>query len=176
MTMTGRIKETIGDDCIQVMLYSMLPIIRKNFITFGISSVGFHAYNELLDSSTFNKDKYNSFIINKDGYAEFDVEFEYKMKLNFRVACPLGHYAYTSRFIKISDKSPDISKGYPIISEELSCRDYRIVSKIQDKETIIFNADPEVEPFVIPYTDVKSFPTDDPDKFVKKVQNILLLG
>ena len=96
--------------------------------------------------------------------------------MSFKVICPLGHYSYNSRNINISKKSPDITKGYPVVAETLTYDKYKVISSITENKTSIFNYDISKKPVVIPYMEITAFPLDDAEKFVKKVQNILLLA
>jgi hypothetical protein len=176
LTMSGSIKEEIGSDTIRCLFSYLVPVIRKNFITFAVSSFHVVSLNDFLDTSTFNKQKYSSFLLNSEGYISFDYDFSFKMKLMLNVMCPQGHYSYASRLIRVSDTSPDITKGWPVASEQLNCDIYQVISKQIEDKTYIYNIENPQNPVIIPYMDIKSFPNDDPDKFVKKVQNILLLA
>lgn len=175
-TMIGTMTEVVGNETIHSIFNYKIPIFRKDFFTFAVASSGVFAASDLFDIDTLNQDKYKSFIINKDGYVSFDIDFNFKMRLNMRGACPNNHYAYISRNIVVSRISPDITKGYPIIVEDLSYGKYKVISNIVDKTTSIFNINEEKEPIIIPYMDVISFPVDSIDKFEKKIENILLLA
>jgi len=176
MTMSGTLKEEIGDSQVHCIFNYLLPIFRKDFLTFGVANAAVFAPDDFLDVDTLNKEKYNTLVINKDGYVSFDKDFLFRIKFNFRVFCPHGHYAYESRSIRISNKSPDITKGYPIASETLSHEKYRVISNNIEKTTTIYNFNASRKPIVIPHMDIMSFPYDDPEKFTNKVQNILLLA
>jgi len=176
MMMTGNMKEEIDDSEIHCIFNYLLPIFRKDFMTFAIANIATFAPDDFLDMETLNKDKYDTLLINKDGYLSFDNDFHFKMKFRLRVFCPQGHYSYESRFIRLSDKSPDITKGYPVANEALAHENYRVVSNNIDRTTAIFNFKASKEPIVVPHMEIINFPHDDMDKFVKKVQNILLLA
>lgn len=175
LMMVGTLNEEIGDSKIHCMFSYMMPIVRKNFTTFSIGNFAIYSPNEFIDVDTLDKEKYKTFMINKDGYATFDNDFIFKMKLNFKVFCPDGHYSYDSRLIRISNKSPDITKGYPVSDEVLANEKYKVVSNHIENTTSIYNESSK-KPTVIPYMDVANFPYDDPEKFNKKVENILLLA
>ena len=173
---TATLKENIDGSQVNCMVNYLLPVIRKEFITFAASSVAIFSASEFLDLDTLNKDKYNTFTINKDGYVCFDYDFDFKIKMQLKSVCPAGHYTYSSRNIIVSHKSPDITKGYPIINETLSCENYKVNVNLAEKTTSIYNYESSKKPVIIPFMEISSFPCDDPQKFIKKIQNILLLA
>lgn len=176
LMMTGTLRENIGDTSVHCIFNYIIPVLRKDFMTFAIGNFAILTPDQSLDLETLNKDKYNTFVLKNYDTVSFDRAFAFKMKLNFRVSCPEHHYVYNSRSIKVSNKSSDITKGYPVINEEIVCDNYRVVSSMVDKATYIFNYESSNEPTTIPYMDMSSFPCDDSEKFIKKIQNILLLA
>jgi hypothetical protein len=176
ITMNGSLKETIGDYNIAAMFSYDTLISRKDFITFAFTAVAPFSFYELYDIETLNINKYNSFQIKSDGYATFDYDFSYKMKFSFQAKCPDSHYCYSSRIIKISDKSSNITKGYDVMNETFKTNKYIIMSDKKEDKTIIFDINMlSKEPSEIPYIKISSFPTDDFDKCDAKIENILLL-
>lgn len=176
IVMNGSLKEDVGNSEIHCIFNYLFPIFRRNFMTFGAANIATFTSDETLDMSTLNRDKYETFLIDRDGYVSFDYAFRFKMKLRFRAFCPDGHYSYDSRQIRVSDKSPDITKGYPVEAETLMCQSYKIVSNPIQKTTAIFNFNASKEPIVVPYMEIINFPHDTADNFVRKIQNILLLA
>lgn len=176
VNLTGTLQEEIGDYSAVCVFHYMLPVVRKEFVTFALSEIGILNLDDRMDYDSLHKSKYRTFLIKKDGYAGFDEKFNFRMKMGFRVSCGNGHYSYESRIIKISDKSPDITKGYPVVAETLAHGKYKVVSSPTENKTSVYNFDASKEPVIIPYMEITSLPTDDPEKFVKKVQNILLLA
>ena len=169
----GTIQEYIDDSYITAVYLSMTPTIRKRFLTFQSVTTKLFANNKFLDMSTFNTSKYNSFSIMNDN-VQFDRDFLFKMRINLSSICQDGHYSYTSRQIRVSNTSTDITKGYDIVSEQLSYNDYKIVSDPKNKTTEVFNFNISAEPISIPYTEIKSLPTDN--RLTNKLQNIILLA
>jgi hypothetical protein len=176
LTVNGSIQETIDDITIQCIYIYMSPVIRKEFITFANANVAIYCADEFLDLDTLNKNKYATCTIKKDGYVVFDEDFNYKMRLNLKVFCPDGHYSYNSRAIRVSNISPDITKGFPVISESLMNEQYAVVSDKKKNTTTIYNNKSKCEPVVIKYMDITSFPYNDDEKLTKKISNILLLA
>jgi hypothetical protein len=175
--MSGKMTEIIGDsENIHSIFRYMLPVLRKDFLTFAVFNLGILPRNPDLDLETFDNTKYSTFVLRKDGYVSFDKDFQFKMKLTFSAECPNGHYSYNSRLIRVSNKSPDITKGFPVITEELTCNNYKVISNSVENTTSVFNFEKSKEPIVMPYKDISTFPYDDEEKFIKKVENILLLG
>lgn len=175
MIMAGTMQEKIENSAIHCIFSYMIPVVRKEFTTFAVGNFALFTPDELIDVDTLNREKYETFSINKDGYVKFDLPFQYKMKLTLKVMCHDQHYSYSSRMIRISNKSPDITKGYPISTEEIAFEKYKVISNLEKKQTSIFNFNASKKPVVVQYMDVASFPREE-DKFVKKVQNILLLA
>lgn len=172
----GVIQETLGEEDEVALVYHFSDCInRKKFITFA-SQKYLLVPSSSFDTEMYNTDKFSSFVLCKDGYAEFDREFQFKMRISLTASCPHNHYSYTSRRIKITHESMDITKGYPVIMEELRCGDYRVVSNNKTEKTFVYNHEVSNDPIVIPYKNITSFPCDDQDKFIKKLQNIMLLA
>jgi len=177
VSLQGVIQEQLGDDEYEIAtVYHFTDCVdRKKFITFASQKYLLIPSGDL-DVDTYNTDKFSSFVLSKDGYVEFDKEFQFKMRIGMTSACPRAHYSYSSRKIKISEKSMDISRGYPVITEELRCGNYRVISNSKTDKTSIFNTEVSNEPIIIPRREITSFPYDDQDKFIKKLQNIMLLA
>jgi hypothetical protein len=176
VVLQGVIQETLGeDDEITVVYHFSDCLDRKKFITFATQKYLLIPGSDL-DPEMYNTDKFSSFVLGKDGYVEFDREFQFRMRLALSSACPHSHYSYTSRKIKITGKSMDISRGYPVVTEELRCGGYRVICNSKADKTFVYNLEVSNDPIVIPYRDIANFPHDDQDKFVKKLQNIMLLA
>ena len=175
-SLSGSLVETIEDSRVHCIFSYMMPVFRKDFMTFALPNFAVFAPDDFLEVETLDKEKYNTLVISKDNHIIFDKEFHFKMKFNFKLFCPDKHYAYSSRQIRISDKSPDITKGYPVELESLSYNNFKVVSNCMEKTTAVYNFDASKEPRIIPFMDITSFPHDDPEKFAKKVENILLLA
>jgi|ERR1700722_6532836 len=176
ISMQGTINERLDDNMVSVFYNFFDCINRKGFITFSSHQYMIFAPGMEVDTETFNTNKYSTFVLRKDGYAEFDKMFEFKMRITISSECPDKHYSYTSRKIRINEQSMDISKGYPVELEELNSANYKIVSNCKSKETYITSVEKKNQPATIPYKEIDSFPYEDDDKFVKKIQNILLLA
>lgn len=179
LLMRGSMIEDIWNIPVTSIFYFQQPVIRKDFITFSINSlVRLSSYQDYgIDVDTLDINKYSSFILHSNNIITFDKEFSYKMKLSFIMTCPSGHYSYSSRKIIISDTSPDITKGYDVMTEELRCGQYKVHSDKKINETHIFNTESKESrsPIVIPYKEIISFPYDDDERCIKKIENILLL-
>lgn len=176
VSMSGSLKEDIDESSIHSIFSYLVPVLRKDFTTFALANFAVFSPDDLIDIETLDKDKYNTLVINKDNHIVFDREFYFKMKFSLRCFCPEKHYSYSSRNIRVSDKSPDITKGYPVETESLTYKSFQVVSNNLLKTTSIFNYDVSENPRVIPYMSITSFPHDDSEKFVKKIENILLLA
>lgn len=176
ISMRGMIKEQIDEDQIQCRFHYFAPVITKEYLTFSVCDFNVLSSSDDLDLDTFNSDKYSSFALKSDDYILFDRRFQFKMKLSFDVMCEKKHHCYTSRTINLSDKSPNITKGYPVVAEQLSYNLYQIISYKSKNITYIYDYKNNNDPVIIPYKDISIFPIDDKDKFEKKVQNILLLA
>lgn len=176
MIMTGSIREEIGESETHCIFNSMLPVFRKDFMTFAMTSHTTFSSDDFLDIDTLHKEKYETLLISKDGYVSFDYDFNFRIKFQFRVFCPMGHYSYESRFIRVSNESPDITKGYPITNEALVLGEHRVISNNVDNTTSIFNLKTSKDPIIVPYMAISTFPYDDMDKFAKRIENILLLA
>jgi hypothetical protein len=176
ISMQGTINETLDDNMISVFYNFFDCVNRKKFITFSYHQYVVFAPGIEIDTETLNTNKYSTFVLRKDGYVEFDKMFEFKMRITISSTCSDKHYSYTSRKIRINEQSMDISKGYPVQEEELNNANYKIVSNHKTKKTHISNTEIDSKPITIPFKEIDSFPYQDDDRFVKKLQNILLLA
>lgn len=173
LTMHGTLEESIGDEFICSLFGYEIPIFRKNFITFATSNFAMFTPNEYLDMDTLNQTKYSTFILDNN-IASFDNEFQFKMKLTFVMSCQERHYSYSSRDIRISNNSPDITRGYNIETEQVSSKKYRVISNFKKQTTSIYNLSNKT-PTTISFMNISKFPCNDEEKFENKMENILLL-
>lgn len=172
LILAGTLREKIGDGEVQGICTYADPVIRKNFLTFYASNFHPISLGHGFDIQTLNTNKYKNFsIIDNNGC--FDIDFRYTMRVNFRVFCPNNHYGYNSRIIKISNISPDITRGYDVKTENITYNKYHMTfNKIENKLSIDTGED---EPRVLPYIDIESFPKNG-EGLLKKIENILLLS
>jgi hypothetical protein len=170
------IKEIIDKTTIHSLYSYSAPIIRNDFLIFASADGLVLPPGSMLDIKTFDKDKYNSFILWKDNTITFDKKFNFKLKLSFTVSCPAAHYSYSSRLIRLSNKTQNITKGYSVIAEDLMCAQYRIISNKKDNETFIYNYETGSDPIVMPYKDITSFPIHNTNKCIQKIENYILLA
>jgi hypothetical protein len=175
LSMNGSLKEIIGDFNISSMFFYEIPVVRKDFLTFVYTTISPYSFSEFQDVDTLNVNKYNTFQLKSDGYICFDQEFLFKMKIIFQVKCPDNHYCYCSRTINISDKSPNITKGFDVVIETFKTNKYVIMADKKVNNTIIFEMKEEREPIKLPYMKLSTFPCDDLKKCNKKIENMLLL-
>lgn len=173
LSIIGNLQETIDTSTVYCKFSFQNPIIRKNFLTFSSAKLGIYSPDEFVDLDTLNKNKYATLHI-KDGYVAFDLDFKFKMYFSLSVSCINNHYSYSSRRIIVSNSSPDITKGYPIIQETINYLGYSIISNTKNNTTSISTS--TSTPITIPIIDINSFPLNDPERFAKRVQNILLLA
>lgn len=176
LSINGTMAEMFDDLKVLSIFVFSDSINRKRFLTFSSHNMMVTG-NAFADVETLNTIKYSSFVLNKEtNTVQYDRDFVYKNKFTLVCGCPQGHYSYSSRAIKVSNKSCDITKGYAVMKEELHYESYKVVSDKKSTSTLIFNFEVSADPITIPYKDITTFPYDDADKFVKKIQNILLLA
>lgn len=168
-------KEVLGDDIVTCSGYYVMPVIRKKFITFAVSSLKRGSRNDFLDLDTYHSDKYRSFTIDNENRVSFDYNFNYKMKMFFSMACHNKCYSYKSRQIIVSNTSSDITRGFGIETESIYYKNYMVTSNTKEQKTYIFVGDAP-EPIEIPYMPISKLPLNNAKKFRIKMRNISLLA
>lgn len=174
LSVHGNIVESVGDHKIVTLLNYSDIIFRKNIATFTNLNKTTMS-KEALDRESFNSKKYENLAF-ENNEISFDHKFPFKLRIFFRSQCKEQHYAYVSRSIILSHSSPDITKGYTIQEEFFALEGYEISSIPKLNQINVFNLKISDEPVVLPLMDLKDFNYDDPEKFVKKMQNIFLLA
>jgi hypothetical protein len=167
--------ETFDSDKISISGIFRKPKITDGRLTFRKADFAvLEKDKDHIDSETVNIDKYKALSFADNAFS-FEKKFDYKARVAFTMGCPNRHCLYSSRRIKISNKSSDITKGYPVVSEILSYNKYVITTDEVAKDTFIFTPHND-EPIRIPYQDIADFGNEDEDQFVNKIQKILLLS
>jgi hypothetical protein len=174
LNMSGTLEETIGEDFICSLFSYESPVFRKNFITFAESHFAMFMPGENFSKEIY-RTKYNSFILDNN-IVSFDDVFPFKMKLTFNMTCQSRHYSYGSRDVRITNDSPDITRGYNVANEWAASKSYRVLSNFKKQKTYIYNLSKTRTPAVISFMDISIFPCNDEEKFEKKMENLLLLA
>jgi hypothetical protein len=175
--MEGMMTEEIDEHKINTVCLYGDAIKRKKYLTFAVNNFACLQMlkNPKDDFKAWNTDKYSTFTLYDNNIVEFDTEFAFTLKFTLSMICSKKHYSYSSRRIKVSHKSPDITKGYQQIIEEISSNKYAIVSDRKKKQTAVFPSKAN-EPVILSFKEISEFPVDDMDKFNKKLQNLLVLA
>jgi hypothetical protein len=174
--MEGMLKETIGEAVIPTICLYGDAVKRKKYLTFAASNFAcLPMTKEEIDPKTFDVNKYSTFTLFDNNIVEFDKEFNFQMKITFGMICTKKHYSYSSRRINVSNKSPDITKGYDQIIEEVSSNKYSIISNRKKQQTAVFVGD-ATEPVILSFKEITEFPIEDVAKFNNKMQNMLVLA
>jgi hypothetical protein len=173
--MEGMLTEDINDNTTinTVCLYGD-AIRRKKYLTFAASNFAtLPTIKE--DIKTLNTKKYSEFTLYDNNIVEFDQEFQFKFRITLSLICQNKHYSYSSRRIVISNNSPEITKGYQQVLEEVSSDRYSILSDRKKKQTAIFSKNVD-DPIVMSFEEISTFPIDDMKKFNNKIQNMIILA
>jgi hypothetical protein len=173
--MEGMMTEEINTIPVNTVCLYGDAIRRKKYLTFAASDFALLSTMKDIDHQAFNTRKYSEFTLYDNNVVEFDQEFIFKFRITLSLICQSKHYSYSSRSIKISNTSPEITKGYQQVLEEASSNKYSILSDRKKKQTAIFSKDTD-EPIVMPFKEVSKFPINNITKFNNKIQNMIILA
>lgn len=173
--MEGMMAEDINNITVNTVCLFAMPIKRNKYLTFATSNFATLPSLKDCDPKILNTKKYSEFTLYDNNIVEFDQKFQFKFKFTLNMICSKQHYSYSSRRIKISNTSPEITKGYQQILEEVSSNKYSIVSNRKNKQTGLFYKNSD-EPIIIPFKEISYFPINDINKFNDKLQNMIILA